>query len=146
MQIFHTQLLPLTTVLSLNIPEAVSLLGKTRAHYQPDIRNLDNLIHVAKELHSLGPRYVLLKGGHLPLTEKLEVPKSGLDKQIIVDVLYDGTDISLIKTAYDVTGIPLGGGYAFACKFSASEAMIFPNSDCHQLQSLPISLLGTRCR
>lgn len=123
MQIFSTQLLPLTTILTLNIPEAVSLLVKTGAHDRPDIRNLDDLIHVAKVLHSLGPQYVLLKGGYLPLTANLEVPKSDLDKHFIVDVLYDGTNVRLIKTAYDVTGMPLGAGYAFGSAIASNLAL-----------------------
>lgn len=113
-RVFYTQLLPLTTVLTISIPEAVRLLNKAEALYQSDIRSLDDLVHLAKVLHSLGPGYVFLRGGHLPLTRNLEVPKYDIDKEVIVDVLYDGTDVSLIKTAYINTDILRDVGYVFS--------------------------------
>ena len=140
-EIIHTQLLPLATVLTLSTSEAVSLLGRGGAPYQPDVRNLDDLIRLAKALFRLGPQYVLLKGDQLPLTSNLEVPKSDLDKQIIVAVSYDGTDVSLIKTAYVAMGIPLGSDYALARRSSTPQTMIPPDTDYSQLQSLRISPL-----
>ncbi|KAF6219465.1 hypothetical protein HO133_003932 [Letharia lupina] len=121
--IIHTQLLPLTTVLTLSISEAVLLLDKAGALHQPDVRNLDDLTHLAKALHSLGPDFVLLKGGQLPLTGNLDVPKHDSDKQVIVDVLYDGTDVSLIKTAYVGASLPLGVEYAFASAIASNLAL-----------------------
>lgn len=138
--IIHTQLLPLTTVLTLSISEAVLLLDKAGALQQPDIRNLDDLTRLAKALHSLGPDFVLLKGGQLPLTANLDVPKHDSDKQVIVDVLYEGTDVSLIKTAYVGRGLPLGPEYAFACMLSTSETMSTPNIEflsCNRFESRP---------
>ena len=51
-------LLPRTTLLTLNIPEAAALLGTPRA------RSEDELLRQAEALLALGPRAVLLKGGH----------------------------------------------------------------------------------
>ena len=115
MQIFRTQLLPLTTVLTLSIEEAVLLLKTAGACNPVDVRNLDNLIDLAKALHSLGAQNVLLRGDRLPLTETLEIPKSGFDKQLIVDVLYDGKDSSLIKTKYVEMGSSQKARSALAC-------------------------------
>lgn len=110
---------------------------------KPNIRNLDDLIRCAKALHSLGPQYILLKGGQLPLNGNLEVPNYDIDKRVIVDVLSDGTDVSLFKTSFVVTGLPQGTRYALARTLSTSEAMVSQNNDRPQLQSLRISPLGT---
>jgi hydroxymethylpyrimidine/phosphomethylpyrimidine kinase len=53
------RLLPLADLLTPNLPEAELLLGRR-------IRAGDDLAHAARELLALGPRAVLLKGGHLP--------------------------------------------------------------------------------
>ena len=105
------------------------LLKKAGAINQPNVRNLDDLVRLAKTLHSHGPQYILLKGGHLPLTQSLGVPNSDSDKQIIVDVLYDGTDVSLFKTPYFTSEMPLGAGNAFAGMLSILEAIVYRNND-----------------
>jgi hydroxymethylpyrimidine/phosphomethylpyrimidine kinase len=66
------ELLPLATVLTPNLPEAGDLLG----HPVPD--SPAAMRDAAAALQALGPRYVLVKGGH----------GSG---DTLVDVLYDGT-------------------------------------------------------
>ncbi len=67
-------LLPLATVFTPNIPEAEIFLGK-------EIRNLEDAIRAAQELLGLGPRVVLLKGGHL--SEKADVVASG-DRLVVL--------------------------------------------------------------
>ena len=52
-------LLPMVTVLTPNLPEAKILAGMA-------IDDLDAMRRAARSLRSLGPRAVLLKGGHLP--------------------------------------------------------------------------------
>lgn len=114
--------------------------------YHPDIRNLHELVHLAKELHGLGSQYVLLKGDHLPLHENLEAPRGELDKQMVVDVFYDGKDVRLHGATCITTGGPQGDRYALACTLSIPEAMVSSNNERPQLQSLRISPLGTPCR
>lgn len=53
-------LLPLADVLTPNLPEAAVLLGA------PEITTEDEMLATARALLALGPRAVLLKGGHLP--------------------------------------------------------------------------------
>lgn len=121
-----TELLPLTTILTLNIAEALWFARSTKLSWddmpehpkQSNDEDLDYLIRLTKALHRLGPQYVLLKGGQLPLTANLEVPESDLDKQVVVNVLYNGTDVSLIKTPYFGKGVPQGADYAVARMFS----------------------------
>ena len=109
---------------------AVKLFNNAGFSDQMDLRNLDDFFNLAKALHGLGPRYFLLKGDQLPLTENLEVPNHNSDKQIIVNILYDGKDISLSKTAFNP---PIGlwrDQYALACELLILEDMISPNNIC----------------
>ena len=50
----------------------------------------------------------------------LEEPKSGFEKHLVVNVVYNGTDVSLIKRASVNTGFPLGTGCALACMLLTS--------------------------
>jgi len=63
-------LFPMTYLLTPNIPEAEILAGRK-------VANVSEMIRAAKKLQKMGPRYVLVKGGHLD-----ESP---------VDVLHDGS-------------------------------------------------------
>lgn len=66
------ELLPLAALVTPNVPEAELLLGRT-------LRDVDALAEAARALAELGPGAVLLKGGHLPGPE-------------IVDIAWDGTE------------------------------------------------------
>jgi hydroxymethylpyrimidine/phosphomethylpyrimidine kinase len=57
--VLTSRLLPLATILTPNLPEAAALLGENHAG------NRDEMQEQARKLRSLGPRMVLLKGGHL---------------------------------------------------------------------------------
>jgi hydroxymethylpyrimidine kinase / phosphomethylpyrimidine kinase / thiamine-phosphate diphosphorylase len=64
------ELFPVAHLLTPNIPEAEILTGKT-------ITNVSDMKKAAKKLQKMGPKYVLVKGGHL--------------KEMAVDVLHDGS-------------------------------------------------------
>jgi hydroxymethylpyrimidine kinase / phosphomethylpyrimidine kinase / thiamine-phosphate diphosphorylase len=64
------ELFPVAYLLTPNIPEAEILTGKT-------ITNVSDMKKAAKRLQKMGPKYVLVKGGHL--------------KEMAVDVLHDGS-------------------------------------------------------
>jgi hydroxymethylpyrimidine kinase / phosphomethylpyrimidine kinase / thiamine-phosphate diphosphorylase len=64
------ELFPVAYLLTPNIPEAEILTGKT-------ITTVSDMKKAAKKLQKMGPKYVLVKGGHL--------------KEIAVDVLHDGS-------------------------------------------------------
>jgi len=80
------QLLPLTAVVTPNVPEACVLLGVG----ENAIATVDDMIEAARALLKLGPRYVLLKGGHLPSTTN---QSNGLDVEEVTDVLVGGEGI-----------------------------------------------------
>jgi len=64
------RLFPITYLLMPNIPEA-------EAFCERQVASVDDMKKAAKRLHKMGPRFVLVKGGHLPGAP--------------VDILYDGT-------------------------------------------------------
>lgn len=66
-----TRLFPLATVITPNLHEAKALTGM-------DIQSLEDMREAAKRLHGLGPKFIIVKGGHL----------KGTDES--VDILYDG--------------------------------------------------------
>lgn len=113
----QTNLLPLTTILTPNIPEA-QLLLQIAGLGTPEINSLDDLVNVARIVQSLGPRYVLVKGGHLPLTRDGLISKEELDSYTIVDVLYNGSEATIYETAYLPSKNTHGTGCSLACKLS----------------------------
>jgi len=72
-------ILPLATVVTPNLFEARTLAG------MDSIESVDDLIEAARRIHDLGPKYVLAKGG---------VELAGGDA---VDVLFDGTDVTVLS-------------------------------------------------
>lgn len=71
------QLLPLAEVLTPNAEEARDLLGGK------PIQGLDDMKEAARALHRLGPRHVLVKGGHIT--------------RGAADVLFDGEEITVLE-------------------------------------------------
>jgi hydroxymethylpyrimidine/phosphomethylpyrimidine kinase len=92
----RAQLIPLATVITPNIPEAEGLLG-----YEVDPDDPDET--AAKELVTLGPRYVLLKGGHLRSDEA-------------TDLLTDGTEVIRITQPR----LPTKNTHGTGCVLSAA--------------------------
>ena len=113
----RVSLLPLTTILTPNIPEARLLLENAGLE-APQTNSLDDIVNIARVVQSLGPRYVLVKGGHLPLTKDGHVSKEEADRHTIVDVLYDGREATIYKTDYLPSNNTHGTGCSLACKFS----------------------------
>lgn len=70
-QAMRHDLLPLATITTPNVPEAIQLSSL------PKIETVEDMKRAAKEIYSLGSKYVLVKGGRLPQREA-------------IDVLYDG--------------------------------------------------------
>jgi hydroxymethylpyrimidine/phosphomethylpyrimidine kinase len=66
----RTKLLPLATVITPNVPEAEGLLGRSIDSTEPDEA-------AARDLVALGPRWVLLKGGHLTSDESVDLLTDG---------------------------------------------------------------------
>ncbi|OGE53870.1 hypothetical protein PENARI_c007G09929 [Penicillium arizonense] len=117
----RTKLLPLTTVLTPNIPEALLLLKDAGAETS-EPTDLEGLIELAKKICSLGPKAVLLKGGHLPLTKDKKIPQDPKDATTVVDILFDGTTATLFETEFLVSKNTHGTGCSLASAIAANLA------------------------
>lgn len=129
------RLLPLTTILTPNIPEANLLLANAGVEY-PEIRSIPDLVRVAKLLQRLGPTHVLIKGGHLPVDHNLNVARRDADKEFVIDVLFshsqdnDEDDVAVFKTDFSPSKNTHGTGCSLACTpfflFSSSLSFALP--------------------
>lgn len=106
-QTLREKLLPVTTVLTPNIPEALLLL-KDSGHSVEHPKSTQDLINIALMVHQLGPEAVLLKGGHLPLNHE--------EGHEVVDVLCKNNNAEIIKTEYIESKNTHGTGCSLACK------------------------------
>ncbi len=96
------ELIPQAYVLTPNIPEAQLLSGR-------EIKNIEDMKLAAMAIHRLGPRHVLVKGGHL----------DGSFSQL-VDILYDGTKFHEFSAPRVETKDTHGTG----CTYSAALATL----------------------
>jgi hydroxymethylpyrimidine/phosphomethylpyrimidine kinase len=99
-------LLPMAQVITPNLPEAAVLLGS------PEPASLDDMQQAVRALHRLGPKWVLLKGGHL----------SG---EASTDLLFDGTMVTELPARRIITQNTHGTG----CTLSSAIAALLPRFD-----------------
>jgi hydroxymethylpyrimidine/phosphomethylpyrimidine kinase len=92
-----SSLLPLALVVTPNLPEAEALAGMP-------VSNRADMEEAARRIHKLGPRNVLVKGGHL--------------KGAAVDLLYNGREF----TAFQAPRIESDNTHGTGCTFSAAIA------------------------
>ncbi|SPO02903.1 probable thiamin biosynthesis protein thi-4 [Cephalotrichum gorgonifer] len=127
-------LLPHATVLTPNIPEA-HLLDKLAEGSDPlhEIKNVTDLEKMAARIQSLGPKWVLLKGGHMPLTDDLtvaEAGKPGREPTTVVDILYGEGRFIRIQSPYQVSRNTHGTGCTLASAIASnlSRGMDVPSA------------------
>jgi len=99
----RTALLPLALVVTPNLPEAEVLTGHTVAG-EAEMRR------AAQEIWELGPRWVVIKGGHLPADEHA------------VDLVYDGSTFTLLRSPRVRTRNTHGTGCTFSAAITAALA------------------------
>ncbi len=98
----RTTIVPLADLITPNLGEVRLLTGI-------EVTTPDEMPDAARALHDLGPRWVLVKGGHLP----------GGDA---VDLLYDGTDFTEFRGARQSTAHTHGSGDTLASSITAGLA------------------------
>lgn len=96
-----TELIPLADVVTPNLDETEVLVGYS-------VRDVETMKKAAQDLHRLGCRYVLVKGGHLEGDP--------------VDVLYDGTDFEYFHAERIPTRNTHGSGCTYASAIAAGLA------------------------
>jgi hydroxymethylpyrimidine/phosphomethylpyrimidine kinase len=108
-------LLPKTTVLTPNVPEA-KLLLLDAGHEPKDPKCIDDLINIAKTVQSLGPEYVLVKGGHIPFKSDGTIALEEAERELVVDILYGNGEVLRIDSAYQKSRNTHGTGCSLACE------------------------------
>jgi hydroxymethylpyrimidine/phosphomethylpyrimidine kinase len=103
-----SEILPRARVLTPNVPEAETLLGGGFA-----IDSVDRMREAARKLQSIGPAAVVLKGGHLPGDE-------------VVDVLFDGHAMHEFRGARISATTTHGTGCTFASAIASNLALGAP--------------------
>ena len=93
------------TVATPNVPEAEALTGMT-------IRDLDDMKHAAEMIHTLGPKAVLLKGGHL----------RGERSNVVHDILHDENGFEVFESPRLDTRHTHGTGCTLASAIAVSLA------------------------
>jgi len=91
------RILPLALVVTPNLPEAEALAGIP-------VTSREDMEEAARRIHALGPRHVLVKGGHL--------------KGDAVDLLWNGREL----TAYSAPRVDSSSTHGTGCTFSAAIA------------------------
>jgi len=114
-QTLISELLPVTTILTPNISEA-QLLAKEAGKPFDDIGSLNEMKQVAESIASLGPKYVLLKGGHLPLSKDGTVANGEADRHVVVNVLHGEGQTWVFESDYIESRNTHGTGCSLACK------------------------------
>jgi hydroxymethylpyrimidine/phosphomethylpyrimidine kinase len=109
LQALIEQLFPLATIVTPNLPEAERITKLS-------IKSVDDIKMAARRIHSFGPRYVLIKGGHF----------QG-DKA--VDHLFDGEAFETFEADYIETTATHGTGCILAASIAANLALGEPLLD-----------------
>jgi hydroxymethylpyrimidine kinase/phosphomethylpyrimidine kinase len=117
------KLLPQTTILTPNLPEA-KLLLQTAGVQVNDPENVDDIVAMAHKLLGLGPKWVLLKGGHLPLTKGKVVSRDESEKEIVVNVLVGESGLTVLESKYLKSENTHGTGCSLACESGSSNLML----------------------
>ena len=95
----RTQLLPLATVVTPNVPEAARLAGMDPATPSPEL---------ARAVHALGPRVVVVTGGH---------------RELATDVFFDGERLAEIPGERFSSGAAHGSGCTHSSVLAAQLAL-----------------------
>jgi len=99
---YRERLFPLAEVVTPNLAEAEALLGRP-------VRSVEAMARAARDLHALGPRAVLVKGGHLDGDP--------------VDVFFDGRRLEELRAARIDTPHTHGTGCTLSAAIAARLAL-----------------------
>ncbi|KAI0145876.1 Phosphomethylpyrimidine kinase-domain-containing protein [Hypoxylon sp. NC0597] len=115
----RTLLLPQTFILTPNIPEAQLLLsdgGKGTV----DIQRVEDLEVIAQKVLELGPKWVLVKGGHIPFKKDGSVATTPEEREIVVDLLFGEGQATRIQSPYIESKNTHGTGCSLASAIASN--------------------------
>lgn len=106
-------LLPLVTLLTPNIPEANLILARHGVG-EREIKSVADLEAVGRSLQALGPKWVLVKGGHRPFAKDL----ASTGDEVVVDVLVGPAegDVVKVQSPWQDSTSTHGTGCTLACE------------------------------
>ncbi|EPY53716.1 TENA/THI family protein [Schizosaccharomyces cryophilus OY26] len=113
-------LFPVTTLITPNIPEALAFARSVNVDV-PEVNSISSMEQLASIICKFGPRYVLVKGGHMPVNQlglKALKEEQGESDLQVVDVLYDGKNFFHFTSTYLKQGEVHGTG----CTLSSAIA------------------------
>jgi hydroxymethylpyrimidine/phosphomethylpyrimidine kinase len=99
---YRRRLLPMATVVTPNLPETEALIGRP-------VRTLAEMRDAARVLHAMGPRSVVVKGGHLEGEP--------------VDVFFDGSRLEELPAPRIATANTHGTGCTYSAAIAARLAL-----------------------
>ncbi|HKH88979.1 MAG TPA: bifunctional hydroxymethylpyrimidine kinase/phosphomethylpyrimidine kinase [Acidimicrobiales bacterium] len=102
----YLDLVAVATVVTPNLFEASLLVGR-------QLRTIEEMEEAARELQGLGPALAIVKGGHLRQGDEA------------VDVVFDGSAVSLLRAPWIETRNVHGTGCSFAAAIAANLALGF---------------------
>ncbi|MBV8464200.1 MAG: bifunctional hydroxymethylpyrimidine kinase/phosphomethylpyrimidine kinase [Acidimicrobiales bacterium] len=114
---YRERLLPHALVVTPNTREAAVLVGADA----PPI-DVEGMADLARRVHALGPRWVLVKGGHLPGVE-LAGDGAGAAVAAVPDVLFDGRELTPLRAPWVPTRNIHGTGCSLAAALAANLAL-----------------------
>jgi hydroxymethylpyrimidine/phosphomethylpyrimidine kinase len=111
------KLLPLTTILTPNIPEADTLYAALVPGPTPTIENELDFQRYVEALYKLLPcPWLLVKGGHCPFTRDGKRAETEDEKEMVVDILFGPGRAIRINSPYQRSRHTHGTGCSLACK------------------------------
>ncbi|KAF3770281.1 hypothetical protein M406DRAFT_34975 [Cryphonectria parasitica EP155] len=120
----RARLLPLATVLTPNVPEARMLLADAGLE-AGRVEGVADLEEVGRRLVGLGPAWVLVKGGHVPLRRRdLRVAVEDAEREVVVDVLVGrgGDEVVRVETPWRDSRHTHGTGCSLASAIASGLA------------------------
>jgi hydroxymethylpyrimidine/phosphomethylpyrimidine kinase len=115
---YRRDLLPHALVTTPNLWEAALLAGVEPAK----VIDLEGMVDAARRIHELGPTWVLVKGGHLP---GVDAGSDGPAPDTVADVLFDGTDVTILTDTHVDTPNTHGTGCSLSSAITAYLAFGF---------------------
>jgi hydroxymethylpyrimidine/phosphomethylpyrimidine kinase len=125
---YRRRLVPHALLVTPNVFEAAILAGVEPV----DGADVDAMVELARRIHALGPAWVLVKGGHLP---GVHAAGPGPAPDTVADVLFDGSDVRVLRDTLVVTGNNHGTGCSLA---SAAAALLAGGAD------VPLAVAGAK--
>jgi len=116
------ELLPVTSLITPNVPEAILILNES-GQSPKEVENLDDLKDLAKAIATLGPKHVLIKGGHCPLDSNHNTAKTDADKKIVANVLYSEGTFFVVEAPYQISRNTHGTGCSLASAIACNVAL-----------------------